>query len=191
MKEYKYNGDLNEDIKKSKQKFDIKTFLTYICISLGSVGLTWGICYLIFHSVSVGALAGWFTGYSICNVFKTINESKKSAKKYQMKTTELYEDINLNYSNRALSMKRMKECISLQKSEKIIKDYNSNNISLTDEEKIVTYFYLLDPQEQIQVLRQVKDEVNNWESTIYLLEEEDIKRENIEIPVERTLRLKK
>ena len=84
----------------------------------------------------------------------------------------------------------MKECIALQKKEKVIEDTDTVNPVLSDEEKLVTYFYLLDPKDQIQVLRQIKDEVTGKISDIYLLEEEDLERENIEVPVEKINKLK-
>ena len=84
----------------------------------------------------------------------------------------------------------MKEAIILQKNEKVIEDTDTMVPVLSNDEKLVTYFYLLDLEDKIQVLRQVKDNITKECSDIYLLEEEDIQKENIEIPLEKINKLK-
>ena len=202
MKNYNYNGDLEEDIKISNKKFNIKKFfssmrsnfiLHFIVVLPISIllyftkilvnyvnNITSLFCVCLGCSIGRGIVDGFIDGRE---------KAKNDAEIALNKIADLYEDINLNFSNRALSMARMKECVVLQKNERVIEDTNTNNIILTQEEKLVTYFYLLDPNDKVQVLRQIKDEISK-DSTVYLLEEEDIKRENIEVPVEKLMTLK-
>ena len=191
MKEYRYYGDLEKDIKKSKQKFNLKNFFVHFCITIISICLTLGICSLIGIMPASGLIAGWLIGFTAVDIYKVSKETKTDSEQAMHNLTNLYRKINLNDVNRDLSESRMKECISIQKSQKIINNADNKNIILSDEEKIVTYFYLLDPQEKLQILRQVKNDIKNNKNVVYLLEDEDIKIENIEIPVEKTLRLKR
>ena len=191
MKEYTYYGDLEKDIKKSKQKFSLKKFFVHFCITIISICLTLGICSLIGIVPASGFIAGWFRGFTVVDIYKASKETKTDSEHAMHNLTNLYRDINLNCVNRDLCESRMKECISVQKKQKIINNTDTKNIILSDEEKIATYFYLLDSQEKLQILRQVKDDIKNNKNVVYLLEDEDIKIENIEIPVEKTLRLKK
>lgn len=191
MKEYRYYGNLKKDIKKAKQKFSLKKLFLHFCISLISICITLGICSLIGIMPASGLITGWLIGFTVVDIYKVSKETKTDSEHAMHNLTNLYRDINLNYVNSDLSESRMKECISVQKKQKIINNTDTKNIILSDEEKLVTYFYLLDSQEKLQILRQVKDDIKNNKNIIYLLEDEDIKREKIEIPVEKTLRLKR
>lgn len=191
MKEYTYYGDLEKDIKKLKQKFNLTKFSKYFITRIISLIITAGILYLIGLSIYIGTFIGMLIGFSAVDIIKVIKETKEDSQCYMDKAANLYENINLNYSDRALSMIRMKECISLQRKEKIIEDINTENMVFTNEEKEVTYFYLLDPDKKIQILRQIKEEIINNKDIVYLLEEEDIKRENIRIPNDKILKLRK
>ena len=191
MKEYRYYGDLEKDLKKSKQKFNLTKFSKYFITRIISLIITAGILYLIGLSIYIGTFIGMLIGFSAVDIIKVIKETKEDSQCYMDKVANLYENINLNYSDRALSMIRMKECISLQRKEKIIEDINTENMVFTNEEKEVTYFYLLDPDKKIQILRQIKEEIINNKDIVYLLEEEDIKRENIRIPNDKILKLRK
>lgn len=191
MKKYSYDGNLYEDIKKSRKRFDGKYFLMHMIVQL--VGMT--VVGVIFR---LGGLIGNFLAYIgtfmavgiAQGVGRGISEARNKSEYYLNKIADLYSDINLNFWNRALSAVKMKECIALQKRERVIIDTPTKIPVLTSDEKLVTYFYLLDTKEKIQVLRQIKDEITGENSDVYLLEEEDLQRENIEMPVEKINKLK-
>lgn len=190
MKKYSYDGNLYEDIKKSKKKVDGKFFLKFTSIDficLVTVGIILRLCGLI---DSVFRYLGVFTGVAIGQgLGNAIGKAKERSRYYLNKIADLYLDINLTFYDRASSVVRMKEAIILQKKEKVIEDTDTMVPVLSNDEKLVTYFYLLDPEDKIQVLRQIKDNITKKCSDIYLLEE-DIQKENIEIPLEKINKLK-
>ena len=94
----------------------------------------------------------------------------------------LYKKINDGCSGSIYDYDAIKKCILVKKSNKIIETTNTANHVMSNEEKIVRYFYLLGPEDKLQVLRQIKNEYNK----IYLLEQENIKIEGIEIPTEKS-----
>lgn len=191
MKKYSYVGNLYEDIKKSKKKVDGKFFLKFMLIDfigLITVGIILRLCGFI---DSVVRYLGVFTGVAIGQgLGNAIGKAKENSKYYLNKMADLYLDINLTFYDRASSVVRMKEAIILQKNEKVIEDTETMVPVLSNDEKLVTYFYLLDPEDKIQVLRQIKDNITKECSDIYLLEEEDLQKENIEIPLEKINKLK-
>ena len=183
MKSYDYNGNLNEDIKNLDKKNYIKWILLSVCSTLAECVCICIILLLLGTPIFLKSIL------IMCSVFMSLNaalaaEIKMLYKKQSGNRIEyLNKDINRDIE---ISMTRIKECITIEKREKVLENMDSSIPVMSKEEKIVNYFYLLDPKEQIQVLKQIKGE-----SLVYLLEEEDIKRENIEIPVEKTLVLKK
>lgn len=148
LQEYRYYGDLEKDLKKSKRKFNLTKFSKYFIIRIISLIITVSILHLIGLSIYIGTFIGMLIGFSAVDIIKVIKETKEDSQCYMDKVANLYENINLNYSDRALSMIGMKECISLQRKEKIIEDINTENMFFTNEEKKVTYFYLLDPDKK-------------------------------------------
>lgn len=191
MKKYSYYGNLYQDIKKSKKRFDGKYFLIHMTIQFIAMTIFGVILRIAGFIGNVTGYAGTFMAIGIAQgIGRGISEARNKSEYYLNKIADLYSDINLNFWNRALSAVKMKECIVLQKRERVIEDTDTVNPVLSDEEKLVTYFYLLDPKDQIQVLRQIKDEITGKISDVYLLEEEDLESENIEVPVEKINRLK-
>jgi len=187
MKEYFYNGDVKKDLMNVNKKFDLKSFNKTMIIQFGIMLLFGVVLRLAGFIGNIFGYIGGFLGFSIGAGLINGKECAKEESKLALDRLEnLYSDINLNFSNRVLSIIRIKECINIEKNEKVVENIESSIPVMSEEEKIVNYFYLLDPKDQIQVLRQIKNE-----ALVYLLEEEDIKRENIEIPVEKVLRMKK
>lgn len=191
MKKYSYDGNLYEDIKKSKKKIDGKYFFKHMVIQfIGMIifGVILRVCGFIGNLTGyIGAFMGVSIGQGIGI---GINRAKEKSNYYLNKMADLYLDINLTFYDRASSVVRMKETIILQKNEKVIEDTDTMVPILSNEEKLVTYFYLLDPEDKIQVLRQIKDNMTKECSDIYLLEEEDLQKENVEIPLEKINKLK-
>lgn len=191
MKEYEYFGDLHKDIKQLKKKgnFDCKKFIVLSVMSLIAAIIAGGITTLIvgkFTSSLIGSLTGWYIYYTI----KNIKESRTSNVCKEKELINLYKEINEEHSDYIYeydTKQKLKKCISLKKSNKIVEAINTINPVMSDEEKIVRYFYLLDPEDKLQVLRQIKDEYEK----VYLLDESDIKRENVDIQSKKVLRMKK
>ena len=188
MKEYFYNGDVKKDLKSINKKFDIKSFGKTIIVEFF-------IIFLFGSGLRLAGFIGDILGYVVSILGISIGASiingsecaKEESKLALDRLENLCSDINFDQDDISLSMTKIKECITIEKKEKVLENMDSSIPVMSEEEKIVNYFYLLDKKDQIQVLKQIKDEV----LVLYLLEEEDIKRENIEMPVEKKLRLKK
>lgn len=190
MKEYKYFGDLHKDIKKFKRNnnFNWKKFGFLSIILLIASILAGGIVTLILGKVT-SSIIGSITGVYIFNTIKNIKESKKPDLYAKEKVINLYRKINDEYSDYIYDYdveKKIKKCISVKKNNKIVEETNTINSVMSNEEKIVRYFYLLDPEDKLQVLRQIKDEYTK----VYSLDNNDIKRENLEIPVQKIFKKK-
>ena len=177
MKDYNYQGILDKDIEVSKKKFDYKTFLNYNISSIIIVSI------LTILTINLGmplSVIMFFIGiFAITEplfIFKTIKKSKEDSKEATNKLIELYESINMDKNiDKKISETRMKECVFEKKKTEQTKDKAEN---------IITYFYLLDKQDQIQVLKQIVTILKFWgkeftETRLYLLEEEDIENEKI------------
>lgn len=190
MKEYTYFGNLHKDINQLKKKgnFDWKKFGGLSLLVLISIILAGSIMALIVGKIT-STIIGSLTGVYIYNTIKNIKDSRQPDLYNDKKVINLYKEINEEYSDNIYDhdvKEKIKKCISVKKSNKIVEVTNTINSVMSDEEKIVRYFYLLDPKDQIQVLRQIKDEYTK----VYLLDNYDIKRENLEIPVQKIFRKK-
>lgn len=198
MKNCYYNGDLQSDIKliKKKNSFDVKKFLflTFLLAIAAVIGC--GVVTLILGKIT-GATIGSFMGVMLINTFRNIKESKINTYYEEKELIDLYNEINDEYSTRIsdeLAKSRIKDCIIQTEKIKDVKR-NSNNKVISKTEKIINYFYLLDPNDKIKVLKQISEVIKtNGEKEesidLYLLDDSDIKKELLEIPVEKTLRLK-
>lgn len=191
MKKYNYEGNLYKDIKKAKKKIDGKYFFKHMLIQFIGMMILGAILRVCGFIGNLTGYIGAFVGVSIGQgIGICISRAKENSRYYLNKISDLYSDINLTFYDRTLSMERMKEAIILQKKERVIEETDTMIPILSNEEKIVTYFYLLNPEDKIQVLRQIKDNITNEYSDIYLLEDKDLQRENIEIPLEKINKLK-
>ena len=90
MKEYRYYGDLEKDIKKSKQKFNLKNFFVHFCITIISICLTLGICSLIGIMPASGLIAGWLIGFTAVDIYKVSKETKTDSEQAMHNLTNLY-----------------------------------------------------------------------------------------------------
>ena len=198
MKNCYYDGDLQEDIKliNEKQNFNWKKFGVLMGISVIAASIGCGIVALIFGKITTATI-GSFIGILTVNTFKNIKQSKKDNFYEERKLINLYNEINDECSNKIsdeLAKSKIKDCIvQTQKIMDIKKDSNNKVISKT--EKVIKYFYLLDPSDKIKVLKQINEIIkSNGEKEenidLYLLEADDIKEEINEMPVEKTLKLK-
>ena len=202
MKSYEYTGNLQEDIKKSKKKFDIKKFLlselaliVFSFILSGMSSFLFGLHTLIYSFPAIMLIL------SLKNIVEISKETEAKAKITTKKLVDLYVNINENNDKELvedLGKKRMKECVSRVDSVQKIHSYDMDTLKkVKKEEKITTYFYLLNPKDQLQVLKQVRNIIINKktefkceEFSLYLLDEKDIKEENINIPVQKIIKLK-
>lgn len=198
MKNCYYDGDLHEAIKliNKKSNFNFKKFLRLSGMSLIAAVIGCGIVALLIGGIK-SSIIGSFMGIMMANTYKNIKNSKEDNLYEERQLVNLYKEINDKYSkpiSDTFAKSKMKDCIvQTEKVNDIKRD--SNNKVILKAEKIIKYFYLLDPSDKIQILKQVKEVINTGtskfeNSDLYLLEDEDIKEENLEIPVEKTLRLK-
>ena len=198
MKNCYYDGDLQEDIKliNEKQNFNWKKFGVLMGISVIAAIIGCGIVALIFGKITTATISS-FLGILTFNTLKNIKQSKKDKFYEEKKLINLYNEINDECSNKIsdeLAKSKIKDCIvQTQKIMDIKKDSNNKVISKT--EKVIKYFYLLDPSDKIKVLKQINEIIkSNGEKEenidLYLLEADDINEEINEMPVEKTLKLK-
>lgn len=197
MKNCYYDGDLQKDINIIKESsFDIKKFLVLTLMSVIAAIIGCGIVSLIIGKITTATI-GSFIGILTVNTFKNANQSKKEKFLEERKLINLYNEINDECSNKLsdeLAKSKIKDCIvQTQKISDVKRDSKNKIISKT--EKIIKYFYLLDPTDKIKVLKQINEVIKvNGEKeeniNLYLLEAADIKEEIDEIPVEKTLKLK-
>ena len=101
---------------------------------------------------------------------------------------------NLDKNGLTTDKDRVKETITEVDTITQSNTRNSYNEIMSKEEKIIKYFYLLDSEDQIRVLKQIslattKDGESQNRHSLSLMEEEDLK--DVEIPVYKTLKLKK
>ena len=194
MKNYYYNGDLQEDIKliKKKSTFNWKMFVFFSAMSAFAAVVGCGIVALFIGEVT-SSIIGSYIGIMIVNTYKNIKESKENIAYEESQLVDLYKQLHDNSSkpiSEELAKSRMKDCIiQTIKVNDVRRDSNNKVVSKTN--KIIKYFYLLDASDKIQVLKQIKEVINTGADKtenidLYLLEEQDIK----EIPVEKTLKLK-
>ena len=197
MKNYKYNGNLEEDIKKANKNFDVKKFIRSELLSI--------IIYSIISGIIIPVAGLAFKWFVICtlistllqtiyNVSEIIDSTKDQKKNLLENLYNLYTDINLNCSDVALAEARMKESLSESYDSGESHTYVDGK-EVKTEKQITTNFYLLDPKDQLQVLRQVRNIIINGKNKeenydLYLLEEQDLKEEKLEIPVEKALKFK-
>lgn len=190
MKEYTYFGNLQEDLKKANKKFDYKYFFKKMGFQfLGLITF----CSLFYFTGIINNVLVFCVSYlssaSTLSFLSERSKAKHNSKLASIKVANLYEEIFDN--DDCLSIEKMKKCIVIEKKQKIIEDTDTLNVVLSDEEKIVNYFYLLSPEDKIHVLRQIKSELQYINPEIYLLEDHDLKIENIDIPEDVMSKLKK
>lgn len=198
MKEIKYNGNLEEDIKflsdKAVQEREIEQQIFSVFSKLGIAGI---VVALLALKVSLAVV--FFVVGSISSGFYFMNKLIISSNK------ESIGDINkkLNHLDYQLEVNDVSVSkIELQSKVEILKSEKVSTLKEIDEDEQVTlidtlekYWSFMDRNEQIQVLKYIKTVVvnnnvySNVKSKYFLLEEED--KNNLDEPLKRVLKINK
>lgn len=202
MKEVKYINeptDLNNIIDNANQNVNYKNF--FLKATIGSLVAT-----LTFIGILTGTdvistdLSTFLAYFGSCSLIEAYITGKVYLKKREKKNKRddaicYLEDLSIALSkeNVCVPTENLKETISNVQEITKMKTYDENNNLISKQEKIIKYFYLLDRDDQITVLKQIahaekfrKNEKEQFE--LYLLEENDMK--DIEFPVVKTLKRK-
>lgn len=197
MKDIYYEGDLSKDIESIDNDFNfwksmginflIKivtfTIMGIIALKLNILTSTSTIPYIVFCTV-VGTTTA---------IGETIHNRNKHIKNVSTANKNINSLVNtLNENGLSTSKDKI---IDAEITEEITNSRTKGNYGklVSKRKKIIEYFYLLDNEDQIKVLKQIKNEViKNKEkisvTSMQMLEEEDLRK--IEIPVRKTLVLR-
>lgn len=200
MKDIPYNGDLSKDIYYLDNPFNVKEeaifkgiFNFSILTIVGLFAFSFGVIpfNLISLLIYIAGCLGVNTLYTIIDITKKKRNMKLKLAKANSNINSLVESLDRN--NISTSKEKI---IDAEISEKVTnsKTKDDNGIVLSKEKKIVEYFYLLDNNDKIQVLKQIKRNITSNKSKINcvslaLLEDKDL--EGKELPVRKTLIMKK
>ena len=195
MKEVKYNSDLNNDIDVLNTKNNAKNdAILGFGISIGIFGLIEIIAFnlgfqytpeiilpAIITMVGTGGIVSAITGNISNKKYKTkLRKAKQSAFDLQQELAK---------ENTIINIKSLEDAEVIEEVTKSTTQNDEGKI-LSKEEKIIRYFYLLDKDDQVAVLRQIckkikKDKVILSTSKLELFEEKDLQEK--ELPVRKTL----
>ena len=195
MKEVKYNSDLNNDIDVLNTKNNAKNdAILGFGISIGIFGLIEIIAFnlgfqytpeiilpSIITMVGTGGIVSAITG-NISN-----KKYKRKLRKAKQSASDLQQE--LAKENTIINIKSLEDAEVIEEVTKSTTQNDEGKI-LSKEEKIIRYFYLLDKDDQVTVLRQIckkikKDKVILSTSKLELFEEKDLQEK--ELPVRKTL----
>ena len=183
MKEVSYNNVLGKDIGKSKIKGDF----------LSNAGLFFGVCSLllvqilgVYKIIEFGGVISipFFCGFygvvaSLAGIKTYINKKNKQAAMESL--TKLEND--LKAEGVKVSIANLQKAIVTEHKRELKETNRKGEVSNVEE--IIKRYYMLDEQQQIQVLQQTltqyRSETTNKDTMqLQLLEDEDLK--NIELP---------
>lgn len=198
MKEVKYTGE-NQDLEKiiytANEKPNVKkstfaAFTTVLISTLIASATLWG-----FDIMPAGTCLELLTIGSTASVLAgglTFAKKKAELRDYNASISHL-EDLSqaLEEENVDVSVENIQESVSAIQNRASYETIDNNNEITEKFVKIYKYFYLLDSEDQIAVLRQVQDIAETKdakESTfeLSLLEEED--KKNLNYPVVKSLK---
>lgn len=185
MKEVKYDGDLESDINSINKTLGDTTDKNDIIV----LGIIVGLFIANF------AISSFFPGLALISLCIALGSSLliavdsykkkiKSCKAFESSVDNLCSLSNeLNKShNIKMGLEDIRKSVQNSKSEGLKDDNCKVNQS-------TNFFYILDKNEQIQVLKQIRTQINKKQADIklLLLEQDDLK--NIEIPKSKILKL--
>lgn len=200
MKEIKYDGSLIEDIMDADEKLNIKEFfaISNICfviiatlINVYLFGLKVVPFSLINLFTSTGCLLGAHGLITLVRyIYKKniINHKSKSAKR---RLNVLAHEINMINDTKITKDNiidaQIKENLSRTKT------VDQDGKFMSKQEKIIRYYYLLDNEDKIRVLKEIRKIIKERKtkteaSELQLLEDKDLENKNL--PVRKTLVLK-
>lgn len=200
MKDIKYNGNLLEDIIDADNKFNLKDFLSIssivfvvlaIFINIYLFGLN-AISFSIGNLfISTGSLFGIHVlGTLGTYLYKNITISRKG-KDASRRLNVLAHDMSVVNDATITKDNIIDAQIDQVYSES--KTTGDDGKLISKEEKLTRYFYLLDKEDKIRVLKEIRKIIKERKNTIEsselkLLEDNDIDYKNL--PVKKTLTLK-
>lgn len=195
MKEIKYNGNLEEDIKAvskdevETQKFSSNVFkiLSLVCTSL--------VVFVVIGS-NVPVLIGSLICVGTVTIFGYLNNIVSKIMKENVNTTNgrLHElNLQLKDNDIVLSKLEIEKKVEINNERKIYRDKDNDEVQRTYQ-AIVKYLSFLDTNKKIQILKYVKtliidEKLNKEDNRYYLLEEED--KKNLDKSLKKTLKIDK
>lgn len=195
MKEVPYNGDLHTDIDTLNRDYNVKKdFAFKFGISFISAAIIEGIAFKCGVPLTTelllplgGATLGYSAISSTIETFISNKKYKKELRKAKHNTTILCSD--LTKEDTIIDTDALEDAEIIKEVTKSTTKTDEGTI-LSKEEKVIKYFYLLDNNDQVAVLKQIRKTVKEQGSTstntkLELLEEEDLKDK--ELPVRKTL----
>lgn len=185
MKEVSYNNVLGEDIENSKFKVNLLSLFGSIASMLITATNVSILLYLAFKFENI-MNALFYAGVSSLVLSGTLavmfsQQSKKHKQKALESLSSLKNDLNIVGVNLSLA-DIQKSVVTEQKRD--LKEINRNG-EVSKSQEIIRRYYMLDEQQQIQVLQQTltkyRSETTNRDiMQLQLLDDEDLK--NIELP---------
>ena len=193
MKNILYDGNLEDDIYYLDNKFSFKkefVFLTLIYILVAGV---FDVVCINLESILISSGIELFCGtiINLTTTLKRLNTYKKNANNAKRNVSSLINELENN--NISVTKERI---VDSEMTEEVTKSVTSGDKGevLSKKEIITKYFYLLDNDDKIKVLKQIEEYIkSNKKKTssisLDLLEDDDLKKH--ELPVYKTLIKKK
>lgn len=198
MKKVVYDGDLNDDIDtlnrdyNTKKEFILKFGLNVILFSIAEIiAIKCGIIAtpetLLPPFCVVTSVSCIDSGIS---VFINNKKYKRELKKAKHNVSHLCSE--LAKENTIMEREDLEDCEVIEEITKS-STRSDDGSSLSKIEKVVNYFYLLDSNDQIAVLRQIKETIKHQKSTytntrLELLEEDDLKDKGLPIQIKTLIK---
>lgn len=197
MKDIYYEGDLSKDIESIDNDFNFwKSMGINFLIKIVAFTIM-GIIALKLNILTSTSIVKYIVLCTVIGTTTTIGETIHNKYKHISDVSTANKNINslvntLNENGLSTSKDKI---IDAEITEEITNSRTKGNDGklVSKRKKIIEYFYLLDNEDQIKVLKQIKNEViKNKEKisviSMQMLEEEDLRK--IEIPVRKTLVLR-
>lgn len=198
MKKVVYDGDLNDDIDtlnrdyNTKKEFILKFGLNVILFSIAEIiAIKCGIIAtpetLLPPFCVVTSVSCIDSGIS---VFINNKKYKRELKKAKHNVSHLCSE--LAKENTIMEREDLEDCEVIEEITKS-STRSDDGSSLSKIEKVVNYFYLLDSNDQIAVLRQIKETIKHQKSAstntrLELLEEDDLKDKGLPIQIKTLIK---
>lgn len=199
MKDIKYNSDLSEDIYNLNNNNVshislLSRQMLILILQMMISALIFNIFSIPTNIISIIAFLVGTIAFNFASITIIKAKMKDRLNKINRKSNSNINNLIDTLDNNGLSTSKEKLidctiCEELTSSRTI----NEDNDVISTEDKIIRYFYLLDNNDKIRVLKQIKREIISNKTkidsnTLSLLEDKDL--EGVELPVRKTLVLK-
>lgn len=195
MKEVKYNGDLIADINTLNSKNNLlNVAIISLCGSLSAFIIALGIavnCGIVITPEMFLPMAGTIFGTS---GLVSATAASISNRKYKKKLRKAKHNVSLlqqelKKEDTIIERDAVKDAEVIEQTTKSTTKSDEGTV-LSKKEKIISFFYLLDKDDQIKVLRQIQENIKKYKTTststtLELMEENDL--QDIELPVQKKL----